>query len=64
MAALPDPEHTMPRNPQTFLGPLISTVLVTLLLVMSVAFISIPLSLGGHPGEAADSAPRAAFHPT
>lgn len=54
----------MYRNPQPFLARMFSVVLGTLLFVMSVAFISIPISLGGHPGEAIVAAAQPAFHLT
>lgn len=54
----------MTRQPQSFLATLLSTVLATLLLVMSVAFVSLPFSLRAHPGEAVVTASAAPFHPT
>ncbi len=54
----------MRRNPESFPAVLLSVMLGTLLFVMSVAFVSIPISLGGHPGEATTLSARAAFHPT
>ena len=54
----------MRRKLDTFPADLIAVVLGTLLFVMSVAFVSIPLSLGGHPGEAMTLAATTGFHPT
>lgn len=53
----------LPRT-QTFVPNLLAVVLGSLLFVMSVAFVSIPLSIGGHPGEKAAIAVQPAFHPT
>ncbi len=47
-----------------FLPTLLAVVLATLLPVMSVAFVSIPFSIGGHPGEPIMVAARPAFHPS
>jgi hypothetical protein len=49
---------------QTFVPNLLAVVVGTLLFVMSVAFVSIPLSLGAHPGEKAAAVTKATFHPT
>lgn len=54
----------MRRKLESFPSALLSVVLGTLLFVMSVAFISIPISLGGHPGETMTLAAKASFHPT
>lgn len=54
----------MQPTARSFTATLLPVVIGSLLFVMSVAFISIPLSLGGHPGEPESLAPRAAFHPT
>lgn len=54
----------MPHRLASFPSDLISVVLATLLFVMSVAFISIPISLGGHPGDVMTVAAKVAFHPT
>lgn len=54
----------MTRKSPAFLTTFLPVVLGTLLLVMSVAFVSIPFSLGGHPGEPAILAATTAFHPT
>lgn len=54
----------MTRKSPAFLATLIPAVLGPLLLVMSVAFVSIPFSLGKHPGEPMAAASAAAFHPT
>lgn len=53
----------MSHTPPSFPLALLSAVLGTVLLVMTVAFISVPLSIGAHPGEAA-AGPKPAFHPT
>ena len=49
---------------QTFVPNLLAVILGTLLFVMSVAFVSIPLSLGGHPGDRLGGATPSAFHPS
>ncbi len=49
---------------QTFLPNLLAVVVGSLLFVMSVAFVSIPLSLGGHPGDKTAVAAPSAFHPS
>lgn len=54
----------MHRKLESFPAALLSVVLGTLLFVMSVAFVSIPISLGGHPGDVMTLSARAAFHPT
>ncbi len=54
----------MHRKLESFPSALLSVVLGTLLFVMSVAFVSIPISLGGHSGEAMQVAAKAGFHPT
>lgn len=52
------------HSPQPFFATLFSVVLGTLLIVMSVAFVSIPMSLGAHPGEAITAVSPAAYHPS
>lgn len=64
MAASPFKENAVRRQFESFPSALLSVVLGTLLFVMSVAFISIPISLGGHPGEIGTLSTGAAFHPT
>ena len=64
MALLQQPENTMLRKTQTFVPNLLAVVAGSLLFVMSVAFVSIPLSLGGHPGEKATVVVQPAFHPS
>lgn len=54
----------MTHKSPAFLTTFLPVVLGTLLLVMSVAFVSIPFSLGAHPGEPVLAAAPAAFHPT
>ena len=54
----------MTHKTPAFLATLIPVVLGTLLLVMSVAFVSIPISLGAHPGEGLAAASTTAFHAT
>ena len=41
----------MTRRTPTFANNMLLAITATLLVVMSVAFVSIPLSLGSHPGE-------------
>lgn len=54
----------MPSASRAFLPTLVAVVLATLLSVMSVAFVSVPMALGGHPGEPFGTAGKPAFHPT
>jgi len=53
------------RSPAPFLPTMLSVVLASLFLVMTTAFIMIPQTIGGHPGEGriADAS-GAAFHAT
>jgi hypothetical protein len=54
----------MSRSPN-FLTRMIAVVLGVLLLVASAAFLTIPYSLGGHPGEVvAIGAGQPSFHPS
>jgi len=54
----------MSKSPN-FARRLIAVICGVLLVVASVAFITIPYSLGGHPGEAiAMGANQQYFHPT
>lgn len=46
-----------------FVQELTTTILGTLLLVFSVAFISVPYTLGGHPGEVV-AATDVGYHPS
>ncbi len=64
MALLHQPENTMLPKTQTFVPNLLAVILGTLLFVMSIAFVSIPLSIGGHPGERQGGATPTAFHPS
>jgi hypothetical protein len=64
MALLHQPENTMLPKTQTFVPNLLAVVVGTLLFVMSVAFVSIPLSLGAHRAEKAAAVTKATFHPT
>jgi hypothetical protein len=64
MTLLHQPENTMLPKTQTFLPNLLAVVVGSLLFVMSVAFVSIPLSLGGHPGDKTAVAAPSAFHPS
>ncbi len=52
--------HSMHPFAVTMFG----VMFATLFIVMSVAFVSIPLSLGGHPGEIVTAASPAIFHLT
>ncbi len=52
----------MTRTTPTFANNMLLAITATLLVVMSVAFITIPLSLGSHPGELVALA-GTAFHP-
>lgn len=47
----------------TFLRELTTIIAGTLLLVFSVAFVSVPYTLGGHPGEILAST-EADYHPS
>ena len=51
-------------SPQPFFATMSAVVLGTFLIVMSVAFISIPMSLGGHPGEVLTAASPVVYHLT
>jgi hypothetical protein len=52
----------MTRRAPTFANNMLFVITATLLAVMSIAFVSIPLSLGSHPGEIVALA-GTAFHP-
>lgn len=52
----------MTRTTPTFANNMLFVVTATLLAVMSIAFVSIPLSLGSHPGEGV-ALVDTAFHP-
>ena len=55
----------MLRSPAPFLVTLSAVVLSTLLTVLTVAFLVVPYSIGGHPGEPKSSGVSVAkFHPT
>ena len=64
MALLHQPENTMLPKSQTFVPNLLAVVIGSLLFVMSIAFVSIPLSIGGHPGEKQGGVTPTAFHPS
>ena len=55
----------MLRTLTPFLSTMLVVVLGTLFVVMTTAFIAIPQSIGGHPGEARTAGPWSkAYHPT
>jgi hypothetical protein len=54
----------MKSRSAAFLPTFLAVVLATLLPVISVAFVSIPFSIGGHPGEPIAATSRPAFHPS
>jgi hypothetical protein len=47
-----------------FINQYLGVVIATLMPVMLIAFLSIPFSLGGHPGEARPAAATATWHVT
>jgi hypothetical protein len=58
-------EILMLRPPVPFLATLLAAVLLTLLVVFTVAFFVIPYAIGVHPGEARiTNVPIGAYHPT
>jgi hypothetical protein len=55
----------MLRLPAPFLLTLSGVVLSTLLTVLTLTFLVVPYSMGGHPGETrSGGVPVAIFHPT
>jgi hypothetical protein len=52
----------MTRRAPTFANNMLFVITATLLAVMSIAFVSIPFSLGSHPGEVVALA-GTTFHP-
>jgi hypothetical protein len=58
-------ESSMLRSPAPFLVTLSAVIISTLLIVLTMAFLVVPYSIGGHPGEArSGGASVAKFHPT
>ena len=52
-------------RPMNFIASYLGVVTATLLFVMSVAFVSVPYALKGHPGETIGAAPvTSAYHLT
>ena len=45
------PGHCMQADLREFLSRFAGTVVMTLVPVVLIAFLSVPVSLGGHPGE-------------
>lgn len=54
----------MQNDLREFLSRFVGTVVITLVPVVLVAFMSMPLSLGRHPGEAAPASSAAFAHMT
>lgn len=54
----------MQNGSPPLLSTFVAVVLGTVLVVMSIAFVSIPLALGSHPGEPGVKSARPVFHPT
>jgi hypothetical protein len=58
-------ESSMLRSPAPFLVTLSAVMLSTLLTVLTLTFLVVPYSIGGHPGEPKSSGVSVAkFHPT
>ena len=54
----------MNQTPYSFVRQFIGAVVAALIPVLLVAFLSIPLNLGGHPGEARTTAATTSTHMT
>jgi hypothetical protein len=55
-------EVSMNTSLRLFISQYLGVVIATLMPVILVAFLSIPFSLGGHPGDARPASTAAAWH--